>query len=261
MSETNTAIVAAPGPSLPAVAARCDGFSVVAVGDALRLLPQALACYAGDLAWWTVNCTQGASWSRFTGEKIVPMQPEQADDEELLRLCEHYGATRMPTVDTPGFLAPPGRIACGDCSLFGAISYALGLGYTRLILVGADMRVVDGRRHFFGDHPAPLSNRVDYSRFVPQFERAAALLPAHVSIVNATPGSALRCFPIVDLNSTPAAFSLFATGVWAAAGAGAFTSAHYPDWRHCGGGQPNNEHRRAGGLVPFLRGRGRHLTR
>lgn len=204
MSETNTAVVAAPGPSLtPALASRCAGFDVIAVGDALRLFPQAVAVYQGDLAWWTVNCEQGTRWSHYTGDKIVPVQPETADDVELLHLCERYGLTRVPTVDVPGFVAPPGRIACGDCSLFGAISYALGLGYARLVLIGADLRVVDGCRHFFGDHPAPLANRVDYTKFVPQFERAAALLPAHVSIVNATPGSALTCFPMIDPGDVP----------------------------------------------------------
>ena len=82
----------------------------------------------------------------------------------------------------------------GQCSGFAAISFALHLGFKRLVLVGFDMRIVDGQRHFFGDHPLPLRN-TDASQFVTDFERAAKALPADIQITNATPHSALRCFP------------------------------------------------------------------
>jgi hypothetical protein len=86
----------------------------------------------------------------------------------------------------------------GPCSLFAAISYALSIGHRDVVLIGADMRIVNGVRHFFGEHPPGLRN-TDPGKFIPDFERAAALLPADLRIRNATPASALTCFQPVTL--------------------------------------------------------------
>jgi hypothetical protein len=61
------------------------------------------------------------------------------------------------------------------------------------------MRVVDRRRHFFGDHPKGLINSVDYRLFAPHFAAAARALEPDVAIINATPGSALTCWPMMPL--------------------------------------------------------------
>jgi uncharacterized phiE125 gp8 family phage protein len=55
-------------------------------------------------------------------------------------------------------------------------------------------------RHFFGDHPAGLRNSGTYANFIRAFARAAKKLPPHIEILNATPGSALTCFPMVTLH-------------------------------------------------------------
>jgi hypothetical protein len=104
-------------------------------------------------------------------------------------------------IDAPGFSHIPARIHYGNCSGFQAINLAILFGATRIILVGFDMRVVNGQRHFFGDHPAPLGNACQYEHFLPAFEAAARTLPRHISIVNCTPGSALKCFPMASLDA------------------------------------------------------------
>jgi hypothetical protein len=43
-----------------------------------------------------------------------------------------------------------------------------------------------------------LRNTRSFAGYIQKFEDAAKVLPAHISIVNATPGSALKCFPFVD---------------------------------------------------------------
>jgi hypothetical protein len=98
-----------------------------------------------------------------------------------------------------GFSRRQDVIHYGHNSGFQALNLAILLGAARIVLVGFDMRIVDGRRHFHGDHPHPLIN-ADPRRFVPHFERAAASLPVGVEILNATPGSALTCFPAADLD-------------------------------------------------------------
>ena len=69
-----------------------------------------------------------------------------------------------------------------------------------MILVGFDMRRVEGRSHFFGEHPAGLRRTLNgYERWPEKFERAAASLPDGIEIINCTPGSALTCFERGDL--------------------------------------------------------------
>jgi hypothetical protein len=72
------------------------------------------------------------------------------------------------------------------------------------LLFGFDMRTVDGRRHFFGDHPDPLNRPTDYRRWFREFDLAAKRLPNTVEIINCTPGSALPSFPRMELRPNDA---------------------------------------------------------
>jgi hypothetical protein len=198
-SRWHECIVAATGPSLTEeVAERCRGQHVIAVNDAYRRLPFADVLYAGDGDWWEVH--QGCP--DFRGEKWTVHHPRVTPGNAAI--AERYGLNAMGgagQIDAPGFSLTPGRIHYGNCSGFQAINLALLFGATRIQLVGFDMRVVNGRRHYFGDHPAPLGNACTYEHFLPAFNAAAKLLPPHIQIVNCTPGSALRCFPMGDLEA------------------------------------------------------------
>lgn len=194
-------IVAASGPSLTeAVAAQCRGRRVIAVNDAYRLLPFADVLYAGDGDWWDVH--QGCQ--DFAGEKWVVHQTRLPGADNAER-AGRYGLRMVAgasVIDAGGFSRSPVRIHYGNCSGFQAINLAMLFGATRIILVGFDMRVVDGRRHFFGDHPEPLGNQAKYEHFLPAFDAAARTLPPHITIINCTPGSALRSFPMASLEAT-----------------------------------------------------------
>lgn len=191
-------IVAASGPSLtPEVAELCRGRRVIAVNDAYRRIPSADVLYAGDGDWWDVH--QGCP--EFAGEKWSVHHPRVTDNT---RLAERYGVRLVygaSQIDAGGFSRQPTRIHYGNCSGFQAINLAILFGATRILLVGFDMRTVDGQRHFFGDHPAPLGNACQYEHFLPAFDAAARTLPAHIKIINCTPGSALRCFPMSSLEA------------------------------------------------------------
>lgn len=75
------------------------------------------------------------------------------------------------------------------------MNLALQFGASKITLLGFDMQPDGNRRHFFGDHPPGLNNGPNYGHFIGAFETAARLLPADIEIINATPGSALTCFP------------------------------------------------------------------
>jgi hypothetical protein len=187
--------VAATGPSLtPAVADRCRGHHTIAVNDAYRLLPFADVLYAGDADWWDVH--DGVPG--FAGERWSAHEALRNDKADLV---DRYGLHLVagPKHDAEGFSLDPARIHYGGNSGFQAINLAILFGATRILLVGFDMRTTTPR-HFFGDHPFPLHNVAKYEHFHGAFVHAARLLPPHIEIVNCTPGSGLRCFPLVELD-------------------------------------------------------------
>ena len=191
-------IVAAPGPSLTLeVAAQCRGHKVIAVNDAYRLLPFADILYGCGALWWQVH----KGCVGFAGEKWSSHCLER---NNKLQTAEKYGLNLVRGADADEFSFDPDRIHYGDNGGFQAVNFGiLKLGAKgRIALVGFDMRIVDGKRHFFGDHPAPLVNTSPsggYKRWPKIFETASRSLPAWLEIVNCTPGSALTCFPMMDL--------------------------------------------------------------
>lgn len=194
-------IVVAPGPSLSeSVALKCrlarmlHDFRVVVVNDAYRLIEHADILYACDARWWEVH----AGAVRFTGERWTTHEDGVQHTNSKEGVAERYGLNCVRGHDGNEFSTDPAVIAYGSNSGFQAVNLALLKGATRVVLVGFDMRRVNGRAHFFGEHPAPLISKEDYGDFVAPFRIAAR--SCRVPIVNATPGSALNCFPMVDLD-------------------------------------------------------------
>jgi hypothetical protein len=195
-----TAIVAATGPSLTKeVADRCrlahfrDGVAVMAVNDAWKLMPWADALYACDAAWWTLH-----NGTEFTGDKWSSHHPNGNDKIEL---ATRYGLQLVAGKTEKRFSTDPGCIHYGGNSGFQAVNLALLFGATRIILVGFNMQPIGSKVHFFGDHPKGLRQSARYERFLPAFAEAAKSLPAGVTIINATPDSALKCFPVMSLDA------------------------------------------------------------
>ena len=186
-------IVAATGESLtPEIADQCRGHDVIAVNDAYRLFPFAKALYAADADWWTLHkgCPdfRGEKWSTI-GDDVVNKVAAQYK-LKLIRSIKGYGL---------GFSFAPRLIhRCGN-SGFQAVNLALGHYQAKtVVMVGFDMK----GNHFFGDHPPmpcrwPKKN--NFPGWITHFNRAAELLPPHIRIINATEGSALKCFPMMPL--------------------------------------------------------------
>lgn len=187
-------VIAAPGPSLTAeVADLCRDEIVIAVNDAWRLLPWAKMLYACDGSWWQFHdgCPefQGEKW---TSHGLRPMNDKR-------EIADRYGLRIVRGELKPGFSRDAAVLHYGHNGGFQAVNLALLMGGNPLVLVGFDMRPVEGRSHFFGEHPRPLRHTTSYQPFIRHFETAARDLPKGLQILNATPASALKCFPFVDL--------------------------------------------------------------
>lgn len=189
------AIVAASGPSLTQdVAWQCQGIRTIAVNDAFRLLPWADALYGCDLVWWDYHhgCPDFAG-EKWTSHSLIPKNNK-------LDVSPSYGLKIIPGADNPGFSTDPARVHYGNNSGFQAVNLALLWGADPIILVGFDMRPVGGKTHFFGEHKAPLRAPGIWATWIRNFEVAARMKGPSPVILNATPESALRCFPAVELS-------------------------------------------------------------
>jgi hypothetical protein len=105
-------------------------------------------------------------------------------------------APKMAAFPEPG--SPD--IRSGRSSGQTAISLAVAMGASRIELHGFDMRAVDGREHHHREYENRQRDLTVYeSKFLPAFAGwNAQARTAGVSIVNATPGSALKEFPMRD---------------------------------------------------------------
>lgn len=131
----------------------------------------------------------------FAGEKFSSHgKNEVSDDKEPA--AEKYDLTLVKGSPGDGFSTDPSVIFYGDNSGHQAVNLAILFGSPYIVLVGFDMRHVSGKSHFFGDHPKGLFQRNEYESFARKFKKA----PDGVTIINATPGSALTTYPIMELD-------------------------------------------------------------
>lgn len=140
----------------------CGKCKVVAVSDAYRLAPWADALVSNDSNWWRNHPLA----LEFTGRKFCGAQFKDTE--------------RLP---------PHGRFPAGTNSGIQGMRVAEMLGATRILLLGLDMRGT----HFFGKHPSSLKNTTSkrFKVHIAQFERWSGC-----EVINCTPNSALRKFPM-----------------------------------------------------------------
>lgn len=187
-----TAVIIGGGPSLtPAQVDACRGrVRAIAVNDALRLCPWASVHYFCDAKWW--NWHHGKDWYKaFRGLRVTL---------ENLQLREDPTLNGIQNVGKQGLCEKPNGVMTGANSGYQCINLAVHLGFTRLLLLGFDMKGrLEGRNvrtHWFGEHPGGTSPTV-YSQMLEHFPTLIAPLKARgVEVINCTPDSALRCFPM-----------------------------------------------------------------
>lgn len=100
-----------------------------------------------------------------------------------------------------GISADPGQLMWNLSSGACAIGLGAHFGVKRIVLCGFDMQNVNGHSNYH-DLYGQAKNKNPYPRFLRVFENIAKDLKARkIECVNATPGSALSHFPIVDIES------------------------------------------------------------
>lgn len=129
-------------------------------------------------AWAGLVVTTSAHAKEVMPDRLLRVESEKRDDFR------------------PGVLA----VKKGRSSGHTAVSIAVAVGARRIILLGFDGKVTDGRSHYH-DHYEAKNPGIYAKEFVPAWEgwRAAASRIG-VQVLNATPGSAIEEFPMVAID-------------------------------------------------------------
>lgn len=190
-----TAIVLASGPSLTQEqinAAQFSGHFTIVVNSTWEKMPNANVVYAGDFIWIKAHIAKlqaAIKAGRFKGE--VWSQDSSS-------------AARWPIVH---------RIRGGNRDGLGkdmvyingnsgtqAVNLAYLWGYKRIILLGFDMKEgPGGEKHHHPDHPHPCVQAMTFDEWLKKWVKVAHDLKATgIEVINCTPGSALKLFPMKD---------------------------------------------------------------
>lgn len=209
------AVILAGGPSLTqdqvdlvCTHREANRVRVVAVNDAYLLAPWADLHYAADAKWhrWhgegipkpLLGLTAAQvreRWRAFAGERCSIQASETVVDDgvHILRNAHHPSQGQGISLDR-------GALVTGRHSGFQALNLVILAGAKTVILLGFDgAPSKDGKSHWHGDHPKP-SSPACYKHFLRSFSAAEnAITAAGVSVLNCSPGTAIRSFPRVPL--------------------------------------------------------------
>lgn len=159
-------------------------FRFIAINDTYSRVDFADVLYACDYKWWDRYFEQII----FNGELWT----------QDLRAKREFGLSWVLGRNKSGLGS--------DCVHFGynsgyqAINLAYLWGATRIILLGFDCKDINGKSHWFGQHPNELNQKQNYAIWINSFaELAKDLVAQNVEVINCSMDSALECFKKVPI--------------------------------------------------------------
>lgn len=175
-----TVVIIASGASLTqADIDYCQGKAkVVVINDNHRLAPWADLLYAADPQWWD----RYGGVPEFKGQKWT-------QDKEA---AERYGLHHVAGYWNPGISTDPHHIHYGWNSGFQAANLVFLMGAARILLLGFDMKMTAGKRHWFGNHPGELNRDIDFNKWAHHMDKAAKRYAKHgCEVINCSRETAL----------------------------------------------------------------------
>lgn len=171
------------GPQKPLVIAVCSTYKIAAFADVY---------YAGDFLWWKHHHADARKRAAAFGSQLWTQDRTSA---------ERYQLRWVKGVNKPGLSDKREIVHMQGNSGMTAMHLAFNWGCRRMVLLGFDMKLgANGERHWHGDHPQPLVQAQCFGDWLHKGERfARELLAAGCDVVNCTPGSAWRDFPMAPI--------------------------------------------------------------
>ena len=187
-------VCCATGPSLTKevcdyLSLRYDQIALFGCNDAFRQFTRLHVHYACDPTWWDKHHAD-ITQSGISIESGMWTQDQNS--------AKKYQLKYIQSSSNKGLSIVPSVINQGSNSGFQLINLAYNFGIRRFLLCGYNMAVVEGKRHFFGDHPNGLHRGGDYTGFAKQFE-SIDCRALNITITNCTERSKLTAFPMGKL--------------------------------------------------------------
>lgn len=195
-----TVAILGGGPSLTAEQVNaCQGRAkVIAINNAYALAPWADLLYFADKRWHGWH-SHRPEFKAFAGQIATVDNLELARDSRIH--CLRKGALI-------GLADRPDTVNTGSNSGHQALNLCYLGKVKRVILIGFDMRHVGKRSHWHGGHvdthgePRPTPEWAYARVMLPRLATAVKQLnAAGIDVVNATPGTALKCFRLDTLEN------------------------------------------------------------
>jgi|SRR6185503_6181792 len=189
-----TAFILGGGPSL----AREDlrplfGRRVIAINNSYQIFPHADVLYFADSKWYMYH-----------KQRVM----ESFEGRYIVTTVEVDGAVkRLRNAGQIGWSNDPGALYTGANGTYQSMQVAFHFGVKRIVLLGVDMRVVDGRTHWHPGHQHVRQTQAGYANvfehtMLPLFQNAVApLKEAGVEVINTSKESALKLWPYKSLTS------------------------------------------------------------
>lgn len=186
------------GPSLLAAPLHLlhDRFCI-AVNNAYTVVPWSQVLWFGDVKWWDWHKESLRSWPNSIATCCQNARVIKEAAQMGISLISYNRMGR-------GLSKQPKYVSWNGSSGASAINLAYHLGAKKVVLVGFDMRRVDGKKNFHSDHKE--ADHDPFGRHLRAFPKIApAASQLGLTIINATPGSAIPQFPIMSLEEAIAA--------------------------------------------------------
>jgi len=164
---------------------RLQGRRVIAVNRAFEMLPGAEAVYFSDLRFW--------NWNK---DALLSHPGRKAS---CMRKLRHPEIDSYETTGISGLEINPGKIRHGNSSGYAAINVAVHRGAKEIVLLGFDMRFIDGHCHWHDGYPVANVEKT-FKKMIGYFDTLInPLKEVGVSVLNANPDSAINAFPKISL--------------------------------------------------------------
>ena len=187
-----TVAILGGGPSLTQEQVEaCRGrVKVIAINNSVTLAPWADILYFCDAERWY---RWHSDWVHAFKGMVVTLRN--------FRLRQRHPNMKCLRVDgAEGLCESSDGLRHGSNSGYQCINLCVHLGARKVILLGYDMRAVDGKTHWHEEHPQPAGAEVYEHTMRPKFKTLVEPLGRlGITVINATPGSAIECFPRMSL--------------------------------------------------------------
>lgn len=166
---------------------------IIAVNNSYQLVPWADFMFFMDRGWIIQHRENLLS---FNGIKVTILV-------NYLDWC--IGLKRVKFIKRGprnGFSHHNSTLNHGGNSGFCAVNLAALLGAGRIILVGFDMKVVNGNHNYHNDHPRKIADNIYQEEYIRPFSSLIRTEKNNYQILNATPDSDLKCFDYINLGDS-----------------------------------------------------------